>query len=118
MCKIRFRGRRADNGDWVCGGNILQFAGDGQTDCYLTPSGETVVCRDDDAGNIAEMESCRFYKVDPETVEIVWAEDTALVRCRDCSFFGEDGACYRPEGGYMLVEPEDFCSRGVRREEA
>ena len=53
MCKIRFRGRRADNGDWVRGGNILQFAGDGQTDCYLAPSGETVVCRDDDAGHIA-----------------------------------------------------------------
>ena len=117
MCKIRFRGRRADNGDWVRGGNILQFAGDGQTDCYLAPSGKTFACRDDDAGNIAEIESCRFYKVDPETVEIVWAEDTALVRCRDCSFCGADGLYFRPEGGYMPVEPEDFCSRGARRED-
>lgn len=117
MCKIHFRGRRADNGDWVRSGSILQFAGDGQTDCYLAPSGETFACRDDDAGNIAGIESGWFYKVDPETVEIVWAGDRALVRCRDCSFCGADGLCFRPEGGYMPVEPEDFCSRGVRREE-
>jgi uncharacterized phage protein (TIGR01671 family) len=65
MREILFRGKRKDNGKWVYGGSLLQFApGDS---CYIAPSSGMVYIAEDDAGNIARLAS-DIPVIIPETV--------------------------------------------------
>lgn len=63
--EILFRGKRIDNGEWVYGGSLLQFASDDS--CYIAPSSEIVYTAEDDAGNIIRLAS-NIAVVIPETV--------------------------------------------------
>lgn len=65
MREILFRGKRKDNGEWVYGGSLLQFASDDS--CYIVPSSDIVYIAEDDAGNIIRLAS-NIAVVIPETV--------------------------------------------------
>lgn len=70
-------------------------------------------------GNVAE-EVCENFKDQINYVEVV--------RCKDCKYFAETngkdsgkpcgyGKCMKPFFIQMIVDAEDFCSYGKRREE-
>lgn len=68
MRDVLFRGRRIDNGEWVCSGNILTFVDDHVKTVYIAGIREKCVCTHDEADNVTGIEGCVFYKVDPEAV--------------------------------------------------
>ena len=69
MREILFRGKRKDNGEWICGGSLIQTFDNG---VYIPKCGETAsVTYDiytDHIASVTYENDARFYKVDPETV--------------------------------------------------
>ena len=50
-----------------------------------------------------------------------WARDMEIVRCKDCKEYGEwlgGKICMRYGSYYGNTKPDDFCSRGERRDDA
>lgn len=72
MREILFRGKRADNGEWVCSGNLIQFFDNNIREVYISQYGERCnAVHDIDTDNIETItckNGARFYKVIPETV--------------------------------------------------
>ena len=69
---ILFRGKRADNGEWVCSGNLIQFFDNNIREVYISQYGERCnAVHDIDTDNIETItckNGARFYKIIPETV--------------------------------------------------
>ena len=81
-----------------------------------------------------EKEELRCF-IQPENVKYIgpvefWEdkEETKIIRCKDCKYFGEDPyyfrgrtCCKRLDTGFldnpMPVNPYDFCSRAVSKNE-
>lgn len=72
MREILFRGKRKDNGEWVCSGNLIQFFDNNTREVYISQYGERCnAVHDIDTDNIETItckNGARFYKVIPETV--------------------------------------------------
>ncbi len=72
MREILFRGKRKDNGEWVCSGNLIQFFDNNIREVYISQYGERCnAVHDIDTDNIETItceNGARFYKVIPETV--------------------------------------------------
>lgn len=72
MHDILFRGKRMDNGEWVCSGNLIQFFDNNTREVYISQYGERCnAVHDIDTDNIETItceNGARFYKVIPETV--------------------------------------------------
>lgn len=69
MREILFRGKRLDNGEWVCSGNIIRFnPEEGKELVFIPAMHERCVCVHDGNDNITAFETGMFYKVDPDTV--------------------------------------------------
>ena len=68
MREIKFRGKRFDNGEWVCGGSVIQFVDDGVLTVYIPQFNEKCTCLHDAQDNIMAFEACSIYKVNPATV--------------------------------------------------
>lgn len=69
MRPLIFKGKRTDNGEWVCGGTLVQFMGGEERIAYMPAFGDRCVCSHDfDTDAIVSMEETHMYKVDPETV--------------------------------------------------
>lgn len=66
MREILFRGKRIDNGEWVCSGNLIHF--NEENEHYIPDPNSKCLCRHDEADNIIEWRNTLFYKVIPETV--------------------------------------------------
>lgn len=66
--EILFRGKRADNGEWISGGTIITFIEKDVRNYYMYPIGMDVLTSHHPAtGNILKM-SGDCYKLIPETV--------------------------------------------------
>ena len=72
MREYLFRGKRKDNGEWVCSGNLIQFFDNKIREVYISQYGERCnAVHDIDTDNIETItckNGARFYKVIPETV--------------------------------------------------
>ena len=72
MREILFRGKRKDNGEWACSGNLIQFFDNNIREVYISQYGERCnAVHDIDTDNIETItceNGARFYKVIPETV--------------------------------------------------
>lgn len=72
MRDILFRGKRKDNGEWVCSGNLIQFFDNNIREVYISQYGERCnAVHDIDTDNIETItckNSARFYKAIPDTV--------------------------------------------------
>ena len=72
MREILFRGKRKDNGEWVCSGNLIQFFDNNIREVYISQYGERCNAVHDIYTDNIETITCengaRFYKVIPETV--------------------------------------------------
>ena len=69
--EIIFRGKRADNGEWVCGGSIIRFNKEQGEDCdlvFMPQYDEKCLCTHDANDNIIAWDKTMFYKIDPSTV--------------------------------------------------
>lgn len=64
-----FKGKRTDNGEWVCGGTLVQFVDEGKLVVYMPALGDRCECSHDfDTDAIVAMNETCMYKVDPNTV--------------------------------------------------
>ena len=71
MREILFRGKRTDNGEWVCGGSIIRFNKEQGEDCdlvFMPQYDEKCLCTHDANDNIIAWDKTMFYKIDPSTV--------------------------------------------------
>lgn len=70
MNKMLFRGKRADNGEWVQSCCMLRlgvpFCMD--DDFFIAETKDKMEIYMDENGNITEIPECKFYLVDPKTV--------------------------------------------------
>ena len=66
MREVLFRGKRVDNGEWVCSGNLIHFNEDNE--CYIPVVNSNCTCTHDENDNIIEWNEVMFCKVIPETV--------------------------------------------------
>lgn len=69
--EILFRGKRVDNGEWICSGNLITFnQGNGEPNLlnFIPERNAKCVCTHDEADNIIGFEDCLFAKVIPDTV--------------------------------------------------
>jgi uncharacterized phage protein (TIGR01671 family) len=66
MREILFRGKRVDNGEWVCSGNLIHFNEDNE--CYIPVVNSKCTCTHDENDNIIEWNEVLFCKVIPETI--------------------------------------------------
>ena len=39
-----------------------------------------------------------------------------VVKCKDCKYWAEDKHICEEENGMLICDPDDFCSRGVRKD--
>lgn len=71
MREILFRGKRVDNGEWICSGNLITFNqenGEPNLLNFIPERNAKCVCTHDEADNIIGFEDCLFAKVIPDTV--------------------------------------------------
>ena len=68
MRESSFRGKRIDNGEWICSGSLIHFDGDGNNEYYIPAANSKCTCSHDENDNIIEINEVVFYKVIPETV--------------------------------------------------
>lgn len=71
MREIKFRGKRKDNGEWVCSGNLLRFKTKNTIISYLANAHEHCTATYDKNGNISSFThdgEQAFYRVIIETV--------------------------------------------------
>lgn len=66
MREILFRGKRTDNGEWICSGNLIHFNEDNEY--YIPVANSKCTCTHDENDNIVEWNEVVFCKVIPETV--------------------------------------------------
>lgn len=66
MREILFRGKRVDNGEWVCSGNLIHFNEDDEY--YIPVANSTCTCTHDESDNIIAWDETLFCKVAPETI--------------------------------------------------
>ena len=70
--EILFRGKRKDNGEWVCSGSLFQAFNNDVKEIYIPKYGEAVYATYDVYTDHIAAITCdndaRFYNVDPETV--------------------------------------------------
>ena len=66
MREILFRGKRVDNGEWVCSGNLIHF--NEGNECYIPVKNSNCTCTHDINDNIIEWNEVMFCKVIPDTV--------------------------------------------------
>ena len=66
MIKVLFRGKRCDNGEWVCSGNLIHFNEDNEY--YIPVANSACTCTHDENDNITAFDEVLFCKVIPETV--------------------------------------------------
>ena len=66
MREILFRGKRIDNGEWICSGNLIHFNEDNEY--YIPVANSKCTCTHDENDNIVEWDEVVFCKVIPETV--------------------------------------------------
>lgn len=57
--------------------------------------------------------------MDKPTAKKILAEmDEGIIRCKDCKHYvSEDYNCLQMDTGGWMYYPDDFCSRGERRED-
>jgi uncharacterized phage protein (TIGR01671 family) len=63
---IKFRGKRTDNGEWVCSGNIIHF--NDNNEYYIPALNGRCTATHDENDNITATENGVIYKVAPETI--------------------------------------------------
>jgi uncharacterized phage protein (TIGR01671 family) len=69
MRDLSFRGKRADNGEWICSRNIIRCKDDNVNElCYIPALGSYLEITEDKNGNVNKIQKGMFYKVIPETV--------------------------------------------------
>ena len=66
MREILFRGKRIDNGEWVCSGNLIHF--DEVDQHFIANLNDKCITTHDENDHIIAIEDTRIYKVIPETV--------------------------------------------------
>ena len=66
MREILFRGKRIDNGEWVCSGNLIHFNEGDQH--FIANLNDKCITTHDENDHIIAIEDTRIYKVIPETV--------------------------------------------------
>ena len=66
MRVILFRGKRIDNGEWVCSGNLIHFNEGDQH--FIANLNDKCITTHDENDHIIAIEDTRIYKVIPETV--------------------------------------------------
>lgn len=66
MREILFRGKRTDNGEWVCSGNLIHF--NENNEYYIPVANSKCICTHDEADNIIEWNEAMFCKVIPDSV--------------------------------------------------
>lgn len=66
MREILFRGKRVDNGEWVCSGNLIHF--NEYNECHIPTANSGCTCTHDENNNIIEWKKVMFCKVLPKTV--------------------------------------------------
>ena len=64
--RILFRGKRIDNGEWVCSGNLIHFNEGDQH--FIANLNDKCITTHDENDHIIAIEDTRIYKVIPETV--------------------------------------------------
>lgn len=104
MREILFRAKRADNGEWICGFPIFDFA-----DCSLKRSGKCVCEHNGELlcfyGWIDELHEYDEIEVIPETVcQYTGLTDKAGKRFEGDIFQASDGDCIQR---YIIVWNED-----------
>lgn len=66
MREILFRGKRIDNGEWVCSGVLIHF--NEENECYIPATNGKCQIALDETDNIIGMQETQIYKVLPKTV--------------------------------------------------
>ena len=68
MREILFRGKRADNGEWVQSGNLIHFVKDGSDFFFMAATGEDAGVTVDASMNIIGMDPVKLYFMRQETI--------------------------------------------------
>lgn len=68
MRDILFRGKRLDNGEWVCSGSTIHFTPEEGDLVFIAKKDDRCGCVQDENDNILSIEYGTLYKVNPETV--------------------------------------------------
>lgn len=68
MRDILFRGKRLDNGEWVCSGSTIHFTPEEGDLVFISKKDDRCGCVHDENDNILSIEYGTLYKVNPGTV--------------------------------------------------
>lgn len=66
MRNLLFRGKRTDNGEWICSGNIIHFEDENLV--FIPQKHDKCGTTHDEHDNILSIQYGTFYKVNPATV--------------------------------------------------
>lgn len=107
MRKHLFRGKRTDNKEWICAGNIIRFNEDGLV--YIPEQNSKCGCVHDEDENILSIEYGTFYRVDPDTV----GHFTGLTDKNDVPIFESDIVFHHGEDEYGKIEWDEQGARYI-----
>lgn len=83
MRNLLFRGKRTDNGEWICSGNIIHFEDENLV--FIPQKHDKCGTTHDEYDNILSIQYGTFYKVNPATVgQFTGLIDLAVIRAARC----------------------------------